>query len=129
MKEVITVILALLGIIGLIFLTYYASMWLNRRFSATSAKSIKILERMNISQDKSIVIIKVGGKRILLGITQQHIDKIADLEEGDITENSIENPIGGNGVFLENLKKAAMEHQFIKPFIPKDKQGEQKDDQ
>ena len=83
---------------------------------------------MTISQDKSIIIIKVGGKNMLLGVTSQHIDKIADLDESDITEN-IEKPIINNGAFLENLKNATLQHQFLKPFLPKDKQGEQKDDQ
>ena len=129
MKEILTIIISLLGIIGLIFLTYYASKWLNNRFSATSARSIKVLERTNFSQDKSIVIVKVGGKHMLLGVTQHHIDKIADLDPSDITEHQADKLKLPSGTFLENMKRATMQHQFVKPFIPKDKQGEQNDDQ
>lgn len=119
-------LLSLLGVIGLIFLTYYAARWLNKRTYISGTRSIKILERANFSQDKSIVIVKVGGKNMLLGVTSEHIEKIADLDDEDII--APEQISGnGNGTFLENLKKAAREHPYIKPFI-KPPQGEQQDD-
>ncbi len=126
--EFLTVVLSLLGIIGLIFLTYFASRWLSKKFSITGARSIKVLERVNFAQDKSIVMVKVGEKLMLLGVTPQHIEKISDLDQTDITEYLADNTAVQSGAFLENLKKAALNHQFIKPFVPKDKQGEQEDD-
>lgn len=117
-------LLSLLGVIGLIFLTYYAARWLNKRTTMAGTRSIKILERANFSQDKSIVIVKVGGKHMLLGVTSEHIDKIADLSEDDIITPE---PVQYNGSFLDNLKKATREHPYIKPFI-KAPQGEQQDD-
>lgn len=129
MGEIIAVILSLLGVIGLVFLTYFASKWLNRRFSTTSARSIKILEKAALGQDKSVAIVKVGTKLMLLGITTQHIEKLSDLDESDITEYLNDTPAPINSAFLENLKKATLEHRFIKPFIPKEKQGEHNDEQ
>lgn len=117
-------LLSLLGVIGLIFLTYFAARWLNKRTTMAGTRSIKILERANFSQDKSIVIVKVGGKLMLLGVTSEHIERIADLDETDIT---VPEAPPQNGTFLENLKKATREHPYIKPFI-KAPQGEQQDD-
>ncbi|MEG0614656.1 MAG: flagellar biosynthetic protein FliO [Oscillospiraceae bacterium] len=129
MKEVLTVIVALLGIIGLIFLTYFASKWLNKRISSGTSQSIKILERFSISQDKSLAIVKVGGKLMLLGISNQHVEKISDLDETDIVDYLNPPEKKGNGTFFENLKKAASQQGVLKPFLPKGRQGEQEDDQ
>lgn len=123
MKEIITIILALLGIIGLIFALYYATKWLNKHsgFGGTGT-SIKVIEKYYLGQDKAIIIARIGKKIMLLGVTGEHIEKIADLDEDDITADLQQSQSGGNA-FLDNLKKAAREHEFVKPFI-KDKQGE-----
>lgn len=128
MPEILIFVLSLLGIIGLIFLTYYASRWLNRRVSQSGTRSIRILERSMFGQDKSLVIVKVGGKIMLLGVTAHYIEKISDLDEEDIAEalRTAEAPIAGP--FLENLRKAAAQHPTIRPFLPKEKQGEHKDE-
>lgn len=127
MKEILTILLALLGTIGLIFAIYYASKWINKRggYGGTGT-SIKIIERYYLGQDKAIIIARIGSKIMLLGVTGEHIDKIADLDESDI---AVPQQTQSNGnAFLDNLKKAAKDHQFVKPFI-KDKQGEENSDE
>lgn len=128
MPEIVTLVLAMLGIIGLIFLTYYATRWLNRRVTATTGRSMQILERIMLGQDKSLIVVKAGEKILLLGVTAHHVDKIAEFsaEEYPLPAEGGLPPLGGT--FLENLKKAAAEHAFVKPFLPKETHEEHKDE-
>ena len=118
LKEILVAILSLLGVIALIFLTFYASRALHRRMYTFSGKHIRIIEREMLSQDKSLVIVKAGDKYMLLGVTPQHIDKLCDFDESEI-ETIEEIPTNESGTFLDNLKKATVEHPYIKPFVKK----------
>lgn len=104
MREVIWVLLSLLGVIGLIVLTYVSARWLNRRVNLSGSRSIKVLEKAVLGQDKMLAVVQIGEKLMLLGITDGHIDKLSDLDKEDITAPAI--PSAG-GSFMENLKKAA----------------------
>ncbi len=110
--EVFTVICALLGIIGLIFLTYFAAKWLNKRFNSGSfgggQRSVRIIECVGIAQDKQLMIISVGNKFMLLGVTQNSINKICDLDENDL-ETEDTNAIRTESGFMKSLKKAFAE--------------------
>lgn len=110
--EVFTVICALLGVIGLLFLTFYAYRWLNKqRMSGGfgyNNRSIKIVEYVGIAQDKQLMIVTVGSKKMLLGVTQNAVTKICDLDDGDIVLPE-ENPKNEESGFMKNLKKAFAE--------------------
>ena len=110
--EVFTVICALLGIIGLMFLAFYAARWLNKRFniggfSASGQKTVRIIEYISIAQDKQLMIVAVGKKTMLLGVTANSVNKICDLDEEDLVCNDTE-PASGSG-FMQSLKKVFAE--------------------
>ena len=58
LKEILLAILSLMGVIALIFLTFYASRALHKRMYSFSGKHIKIVEREMLSQDKSLIVVK-----------------------------------------------------------------------
>ena len=98
MSEFFMVAAALLGIIGLLFLTFYATKWLNKKFRNTgwngTQNGIKIVECMGIAQDKQLLVVKVGARSMLLGVTPNSVTKLSDLDENDIAlleANSAEN--------------------------------------
>lgn len=114
--EIFTVVCALLGIIGLMFLAFYAARWLNRHFSGGlfggGQKTVKIIECVGIAQDKQLMIIQIGSKYMLIGVTPNAINKICDLEETDIafSENSETVPaVSAESGFMRSLKKALAE--------------------
>ena len=123
LKEILLAILSLMGVIALIFLTFYASRALHKRMYSFSGKHIKIVEREMLSQDKSLIVVKAGEKYMLLGVTSQHIDKLYEFSEGEFSEEA-EIPRNENGTFLDNLKKATAEHPYIKPLIRKKEHSE-----
>ncbi len=114
--EVFTVICALLGVIGLLFLTFYAYKWLNKhRMSGGfgyNNRSIKIIEYVSIAQDKQLMIVTVGSRKMLLGVTPNAVTKICDLDDEDIVtiDDSSEEEDGG---FVKSLKKAFAERNKV----------------
>lgn len=109
--EVFTVICALLGVIGLMFLAFYGYSRLTKhRMSGGfgyNNRSIKVLEYTAIAQDKQLMIVAVGDKKMLLGVTPAAVTKICDLEDGDITLPE-DVPAEESG-FMKSLKKAFAE--------------------
>lgn len=112
--EAFTVICALLGIIGLIFLAFWATGWLRKRFGTGSFGSagriIKVRECMGIAQDKQLMIVTVGSKTMLIGVTQSAVTKICDLDEEDLLLPDTEAVPPENG-FMQSLKKAFAERK------------------
>ena len=114
--EVFTVVCALLGVIGLLFLTFYAYKWLNKhRMSGGfgyNNRSIKIVEYVSIAQDKQLMIVIVGGKKMLLGVTPNAVTKICDLDDEDIIMPDFESD-GEESNFMKSLKKAFAERNKV----------------
>ncbi|MCH5193180.1 MAG: flagellar biosynthetic protein FliO [Oscillospiraceae bacterium] len=111
--EVFTVICALLGVIGLMILGFYAARWLNKRFniggfSTSGQRTVKIIEYTGIAQDKQLMIVSVGKKIMLLGVTPTSVNKICDLDEEDLAVPDGEDAESGSG-FMQSLKKAFAE--------------------
>ncbi len=109
--EIFTIVCALLSVIGLLFLTFYAYKWLNKqRMSGGfgyNNRSVKVLEYTAIAQDKQLMIVSVGSKKMLLGVTPNAVTKICDLDDSDISVAE-DAPTGESG-FMKSLKKAFAE--------------------
>ncbi len=114
--EVFTVICALLGVIGLLFLTFYAYKWLNKhRMSGGfgyNNRSVKIIEYVSIAQDKQLMIVSVGSKKMLLGVTPNAVTKICDLDDEDIVMPEDVSD-GEESSFMKSFKKAFAERNKV----------------
>lgn len=110
--EAFTVICALLGIIGLIFLSLYAVGWLKKRLHGGSfgnmGNAVRIRECVSIAADKQLMIITVGSKTMLIGVTVNSVSRICDLDESDIAAYEAADGSSESGFFL-SLKKAFAE--------------------
>lgn len=89
MGDILKVIFSLIGVVILILLTYYCANWLNKRVKFIGGSVVKVHERINLGTDKAMVIVSVGEKYMLLGITHDNINKISDLDKDDV-ERSLE---------------------------------------
>lgn len=90
MKDTFTIVFSLVGVLVLIMITYYGARWLNKRVHVPGNSTIKILERVNIGPEKALMIISIGEKNMLLGVSQQHIEKLSDLDKADIEKLIVE---------------------------------------
>lgn len=57
------------------------------------AGNIKVIEKAYLERDKSIAIIRVGQKDYLLGVSQNNVSLLQELEEGQIVFEEMERDI------------------------------------
>ena len=51
---------------------------------------IQILERFGLEPRKALYIIQIGKKRLLLGVSENQINKLADLDRSDVHRSDVE---------------------------------------
>lgn len=74
-------IMALIGVLALVFVIFWVMKKLNARVTLTDTRHLKVLERVNLGPDKMLLIVSVCGRCMLLGVTSQSTEKICDLDE------------------------------------------------
>lgn len=85
MKEFLQIILLILGFTAVLFVAYFMTRFIGAKMSYSNATShIKIMDRVFLSNDKSICIIQVGKRFFVVGVTNHHIDPICELKESDL---------------------------------------------
>lgn len=101
--EYFQMIMALLGVLALVFLLFWAMKKLNSRVTLSDSKNMKILERINLGPDKMLLLVSVCGKCMVLGVTNGRVEKVHELEE---TEEELmkKDENGGNPTFKESFK-------------------------
>jgi flagellar biogenesis protein FliO len=72
-------------IAGLLFLRKYL---MNRLGTVKSGSYMRVLDRITLAQDKQIVLMELKNKILIIGITQQRIETLAELsrDEFDVLE-------------------------------------------
>ncbi len=94
-------IMALVGVLALVFLLFWIMKKFNARTSVYSSKNMKILERINLGPDKMLLLVSICGKCMVLGVTTNHTEKICDLEQ---SEEELTAMTEGNPSFKESFK-------------------------
>lgn len=97
----------MLAAVGLIL---YLSYVVTRKLGGSSmtggmSKNMRVVDRMFMGRDKSIIVVRVGQKDYLLGVAQNSITLLTELEEDQIMAFA-EEETGTNPMeFMETLKK------------------------
>lgn len=87
MLEVLSAIGSVLGVIAVVYLAFLCTKWLGKRMNMPSqGKYMTVVDRIVIGQDKTILILRVGAKLSVVGVTQNGINHIADISEADLVE-------------------------------------------
>ncbi len=99
--------MALIGVLALVFVLFWLMKKLNSRVYMGSSRNLKIIERVNIGQDKCLLLISVCGKCMVIGVSQNHTEKLCDLDQTeeelmDIIERRDKSD--KNPSFLESMK-------------------------
>ena len=74
------VFFSLAGVIGLFFVLVYAMKKLNSGIGYINGNRIKVIDRVSLGRDGMLVVVSVAGKLMLMGVTSQHIEKLAELD-------------------------------------------------
>jgi flagellar biogenesis protein FliO len=80
--------MTLVGITAVLALTYFASRWYAGRMGPTvMGKHIKVVDRLLVGKAASILILELSGVQYLVGVTEQGISILKELDE----------PVGADG--------------------------------
>ena len=70
----------------LVLAVFFLCVWVIRksgRLSATGRNNLSVLSGLSLGMREKVVLIKVGNKQLLLGVTPSRIDKLLELEGED----------------------------------------------
>ena len=109
--ETIWSTIALLGVmVAVIIGAYFTTRLLsNRSNQLIKNKYIHIVERFFVAKEKQIMLIEVGGKFFLVGVSNQGINVIGTFDKDEIETETLENEDqskqGFVGFFMNAIKK------------------------
>lgn len=106
--SVLSVLFALMMFILMLAAAYIATKVIGRKLTVQSgSKMIKVIDRVAVAPNKSLLIIKVTDKTMLVGMTEHNIQKLCDLDNDVIEDLSINTDTPDTNftdVFMETLK-------------------------
>ncbi|MGN0620666.1 MAG: FliO/MopB family protein [Porcipelethomonas sp.] len=79
--QIFSVIGVILAFILILYLAYISTRILGKRMSIKGTKkNIKVLETLSFGQGKSVAVIQSAGKTLLIGITNEQITLVSELD-------------------------------------------------
>lgn len=112
--EYVQLVCALIGVLALIFLFFWILRKVNKGILSVSGKRLKVLDRASLGGEKSVVVVSVAGKCMVLGVTAGRIDKIEDLS---ITEEEYMSELYPEGSGKQDNVKSNMVYTLCKHMV------------
>lgn len=106
-EDIFSMFLAMVGIVCVIILTYYASKWYARKMGTIAGgKHIHIVDRLVIGKNSAIMIIDVEGTQYLIGANEHSVQIMKELEMPvDLRKNEMTTGERGIKSFKSYLNK------------------------
>ncbi|MCL2121376.1 MAG: flagellar biosynthetic protein FliO [Clostridiales bacterium] len=82
---------------------YYATRWMGRHYttSSSSSQEMRVVDKLALSREQYLLIVETGGKTLLLGVSPQRIENLAELDSEAFTGLP---PVQDNTDFISMLK-------------------------
>lgn len=81
-KDIITLIVSIIGIIIVLYLTYYCTKWLSSKTALTmKSKYMNVVDKLILGQNNYITIVEINKKYYLVGITEKNISILEELDD------------------------------------------------
>jgi flagellar protein FliO/FliZ len=81
-KDIISLLISILGIIIVLYLTYYCTKWLSTRTSiGLKSKYMNVADKLMLGQNNYIAIVEINNSHYLIGITEKGINILKELED------------------------------------------------
>lgn len=117
--ELFGLLISLLGVIGLILFLFYLMKKLNKMTTVSSGSKLRIIDRANTGRDSSLLVVSIGGRLMLIGVSTGRIEKLSDL---DISEEdylgSPENP-DKQGIRFSDILNNLVKKRVVTDNTPK----------
>lgn len=108
-----TTLLYIFVMIAVIVAAYWATKFISKKGSKAKSQQMRMVDRMALGKDKHIVLIEVGDRNLLIGVTNQAINVLGDIDgaalQNQKSTESASAPLGfASSVrdFLVNMKNA-----------------------
>lgn len=91
--------------------------WFFTRFAATRIQAgygkpggrLQVMDRVALASDKSLAIVRAGGRYLLIGVAPSQISVLAELTKEDVEQPGEEGTPVGTGGGFESLLQQALE--------------------
>lgn len=121
--KVFSVIGVLLAFVLILYLAHIASKVMGKRMTIRGTeKNIKVLETLSVGQGKSIIIVQSAGKTFLVGVTNEKMSLISELDS-DMLNNE---PEVRETMEFSKAFKRVLEKNFGKKLDSKEKNDDKK---
>ncbi len=103
--DTLSLIAPLLGVVAVIIFAYLATKWLaNRQVVKPTGQRIRVIERVPLTRDTYLALVRVKGKTYLLSVGPGRVDQIGELDDG----GTLQGDRGRNGEDFESLLSQRM---------------------
>ncbi len=95
--------------VAVLLAAYFTTKYLSGKARRiVKSRHIVVLDRMGIAKDKMLLLVKVGGKSMLIGVTNQNINSLGEVDVGEApaAEEEPKTASGALSKFAEILSNA-----------------------
>jgi len=110
--DMTTTMLKTAGALALIIGLILVAVWLARRFGGPGLRGgamtslIKVLDTRMLGPKKYVTVLKIGGRTLAVGVTEQKITLLCEMAADDLPVEETQGP-GATPAFADILKKLA----------------------
>ncbi len=85
LMAVLSMVGTLLLVIAVLVAAYFATRMVAKGYggSLSTRRNMEVLDRLPLGKDQSLLVVRVGGRVLLLGCTPNHIQALEELNPGD----------------------------------------------
>ena len=90
----------------LVLALFFACVWVMRKLhglSAGGADKLRVVGGLSLGLREKIVLLEVGKKQLVLGITPGRIETLLVLDEADCLKSDTDRPAAADGAFAQKL--------------------------
>ena len=81
-KDIISLVISILGIIIVLYLTYYCTKWLSTKTTiAVKSRYMNVVDKLMLGPNNFIAIVEINSKYYLIGITEKDINILKESED------------------------------------------------
>ena len=90
--DTVSLISPMLGVVAVIILAYLTTKWLATRgsFKPAAGKRIRVIERVPLTRDTYLALVRVRGRTYLLSGGPGRVDQIGELADGAVSPGGLE---------------------------------------
>lgn len=106
LKGFLSILMILVLFAGVLFLAYYTTRMMGKRFSINGSPGgqIKVLDRLSIGQDKTLLIVQAAEKTLLVAVASHAVATLCELDAGTLQPLPPANDTPFMGVLRDMLK-------------------------